>query len=35
LVPKTGDGFPKLLIVGLAAIGPVGIGTCIWIRKKL
>lgn len=34
-VPKTGDGFPKLLIVGLAAIGLVGIGTCIWIRKKL
>ena len=34
-VPKTGDGFPKLLIVGLAAIGLVGIGTCIWIKKKL
>ena len=34
-VPKTGDGFPKLLIIGLAAIGLVGIGTCIWIKKKL
>ncbi|MBO4701294.1 MAG: LPXTG cell wall anchor domain-containing protein [Lachnospiraceae bacterium] len=34
-VPKTGDGFPTLLIIGLAAIGLVGIGTCLWIRKKL
>ena len=34
-VPKTGDGFPKLLIIGLAAIGLVGIGTILWLRKKL
>lgn len=34
-VPKIGDSFSALLIVGIAGICLVGIGTCLWLRKKL
>lgn len=34
-VPKTGDTFSTLLIVGIAGICLVGIGTCLWLRKKM
>ena len=34
-VPKTGDTYPMLLIIGIAGVALVGAGSILWIRKKL